>query len=136
MTDLNKFTATGRITANAELKYTQSGTACTTFSIAVNKSYKKDDTWEERVHFFNNLPEWVTLDTACKLKGGGALETYRAKLFLQPCCGTNAQYVCGRKSWHKQDVIEWLSVTDHSLKAYAEKYGVTIPANYAERSKQ
>lgn len=53
MTDLNKFTATGRITANAELKYTQSGTACTTFSIAVNKSYKKDDTWEERVHFFN-----------------------------------------------------------------------------------
>ena len=53
MTDLNKFTATGRITANAELKYTQSGTACTTFSIAVNKSYKKDDTWEERVNFFN-----------------------------------------------------------------------------------
>ena len=53
MTDLNKFTATGRITANAELKYTQSGTACTTFSIAVNKSYKKDDTWKERVNFFN-----------------------------------------------------------------------------------
>lgn len=97
---------------------------------------KENRELEEQKDFFNNLPEWVTLDTACKLKGGGALETYRAKLFLQPCCGTNAQYVCGRKSWHKQDVIEWLSVTDHSLKVYAEKYGVTIPANYAKRSKQ
>jgi len=53
MTDLNHVTLIGRLTRDAELKYTQAGTACTTFSIAVNKSYKKDDTWEERVHFFN-----------------------------------------------------------------------------------
>jgi|GEM_PF-5936611 len=41
MTDLNHVTLIGRLTRDAELKYTQSGTACTTFSIAVNKSYKK-----------------------------------------------------------------------------------------------
>lgn len=53
MTDLNKFTATGRVTANAELKYTSGGTAYTSFSIAVNKSYKKDGVWEDKAHFFN-----------------------------------------------------------------------------------
>ena len=61
MTDLNKFTATGRITANAELKYTQSGTACTTFSIAVNKSYKKDDTWEDETDRLKFKVEGETL---------------------------------------------------------------------------
>lgn len=83
-----------------------------------------------------NIPEWVTLENACKLKGGGALQTYKTKLFLQPCCGTNYSYVCGRKSWNKQDVIEWLSITDSHLKTYAERYGVTIPASYAARSNQ
>ena len=53
MTDLNKFTATGRLTGNAELKYTSGGTACTTFSIAVNKSYKQNNEWVEKAHFFN-----------------------------------------------------------------------------------
>ncbi|MGP1427480.1 MAG: hypothetical protein ACTTKB_04595 [Treponema sp.] len=89
----------------------------------------------ERSDFYKTIPEWVTLEIACKLKGGGAFLTYKTKPFLQPCCGTNFCYVCGRKSWNKQDVIEWLSVTDHSLKIYAQKYGVTIPENYAGRSK-
>lgn len=53
MTDLNKFTATGRVTVNAELKYTSGGTACTTFSIAVNKSYKQNNEWVKKAHFFN-----------------------------------------------------------------------------------
>ena len=53
MTDLNKFTATGRVTVNAELKYTSGGTACTTFSIAVNKSYKQNNEWVQKAHFFN-----------------------------------------------------------------------------------
>ena len=53
MTDLNKFTATGRLTGNAELRYTANGTACTSFSIACNKSYKQNDEWTEKAHFFN-----------------------------------------------------------------------------------
>ncbi len=53
MTDLNSFTATGRLTGNAELKYTTNGTACTKFGLAVNKSYKKEGSWEDKAHFFN-----------------------------------------------------------------------------------
>lgn len=53
MTDLNKFTATGRVTANAELKYTSSNTVYTTFCIAVNESYKKDGEWKDKANFFN-----------------------------------------------------------------------------------
>ena len=53
MTDLNSFTATGRLTGNAELKYTANGTACTKFGLAINKSYKKDGAREDKAHFFN-----------------------------------------------------------------------------------
>ncbi|MGP1602040.1 single-stranded DNA-binding protein [Treponema sp.] len=53
MTDLNSFTATGRLTGNAELKYTTNGTACTKFGLAINKSYKKDGAWEDKAHFFS-----------------------------------------------------------------------------------
>ncbi|MGP1522648.1 MAG: hypothetical protein ACTTKC_05025 [Treponema sp.] len=91
---------------------------------------------EAKKDFADKLPEWITLETAVKLKGGGALETYKTSLFLQPCCGTNSASVCGRKSWKKSDVIEWLEITDHTLKSYADRFGVTIPAHYVKRSKQ
>ncbi|MEL5718728.1 hypothetical protein [Treponema pedis] len=97
---------------------------------------KESNKNSEQVDFFKNIPEWVNIETACLLKGGGALETYKTKLFLQPCCGTNYRYVCGRKTWRKEDVIEWLSITDNNLKPYAERFGVTLPANYERRSQK
>lgn len=81
------------------------------------------------------MPEWITLEKAHELKGGGALNSYKSNRFLQPCCGQNARFVCGRKSWHKTDVIEWLEITDSKLKSYAEKFGVKIPKTYEKRSK-
>ncbi len=91
-----------------------------------NLSYEKS---------LNALPEWVNLEMAHKLKGGGALGTFKKMQCLQPCCGTNSKIVCGRKSWNKRDVIEWLSITDHDLKNYAERFGVTIPKTFEKRSK-
>jgi len=49
----NNFVGIGRVTANAELKYTNSGTACLKFSICINKSYKKDGEWQSKPNFFN-----------------------------------------------------------------------------------
>ena len=42
MSDYNRLTATGRLTRDPELRYTQSGKSICNFAIAVN-GYKKDD---------------------------------------------------------------------------------------------
>ena len=79
------------------------------------------------------IPEWVNLETAVKLKGGGALATYQTKLFLQPCCGLNYRKIAGRKCWRRDDVIRWLAITDADLKAYGDEWKVTIPENYKSK---
>jgi hypothetical protein len=82
----------------------------------------------------DNLPDWITLEAAVSLKGGPTYQTYRTKLFLQPCCGRNYQSVGGRKCWKREDVLDWLAITDSGLKAYAQKWNVSIPENYERRS--
>jgi single-strand DNA-binding protein len=49
--DLNNNIMQGRLTRDAELKYTNTGVAILKFSIASNKSFKKDDKWETKVTF-------------------------------------------------------------------------------------
>ena len=82
---------------------------------------------------YEALPEWITLEQAVALKRGASLTFFRQKKFLQPCCGLHTKMVAGRRCWKKADVIVWLAITDESLKAYAESYSVSLPANYAER---
>lgn len=53
MSDINSVVLAGRLTADAILKYTPSGTAVSNFSIAVNRSVKKGDSYEKEVSFFN-----------------------------------------------------------------------------------
>ena len=81
-----------------------------------------------------NMPEWVNLETAAKLKGGAALSTYQTRIFLQPCCGVNYRKIGGRKCWRREDVIRWLAITDVDLKTYAVEWKVTIPEKYLKRS--
>ncbi|MDR3138446.1 MAG: hypothetical protein LBT95_02105 [Treponema sp.] len=82
----------------------------------------------------DNLPDWINLKTAVSLKGGAAFPTYRSKLFLQPCCGRNYQFLGGVKCWRREDVLDWLAIADSGLKAYAENWHVSIPENYERRS--
>jgi single-strand DNA-binding protein len=53
MQDTNICLLIGRLTRNAELKYTASGQAVTKFSIAVNRSVKDGDTWKDEANFFD-----------------------------------------------------------------------------------
>jgi single-strand DNA-binding protein len=51
---MNHFFGIGRLTGGAELKYTNSGTACIKFSICINKSWKdKNGERQEKPNFFN-----------------------------------------------------------------------------------
>jgi len=53
MTDINHVVLVGRLTRDAELKYTNTGVAVCKFSLAVNRRRKKDDQWIEEASFFN-----------------------------------------------------------------------------------
>ena len=53
MADINKVILFGRLTRDAELKYTTSGQAVCKFSIAVNRTRKNGDQWEDEANFFD-----------------------------------------------------------------------------------
>jgi len=53
MADVNHVVLVGRLTRNAELKYTNNGAAVSKFSIAINQRRKKDDQWVDEAHFFD-----------------------------------------------------------------------------------
>jgi len=51
--DINSVTIVGRLTRDAELKYTNTGSAVTKCSLAVNRSRKDGDQWVEEANFFD-----------------------------------------------------------------------------------
>jgi single-strand DNA-binding protein len=53
MADLNHVVLIGRLTREAELKYTAGGQAVCKFSIAVNRRKKNGDQWEDEANFFD-----------------------------------------------------------------------------------
>ena len=53
MVDLNHVVLIGRLTRDAEIKYTSSGQAVCKFSIAVNRRKKNGDQWEDEANFFD-----------------------------------------------------------------------------------
>ncbi len=53
MKDINITVLAGRLTRDAELRYAKSGTAVGAFSLAVNRSVKRGDKWEDEASFFD-----------------------------------------------------------------------------------
>ncbi|MCQ2604695.1 MAG: single-stranded DNA-binding protein [Spirochaetia bacterium] len=53
MTDINKVFLVGRLTRDAELKFTAGGTPVSRFAVAVNRSRKNGDQWEEEVSYID-----------------------------------------------------------------------------------
>lgn len=53
MADINSVILVGRLTRNAELKYTNTGMAVSKVGIAINRRRKKDDQWVDEVSFFD-----------------------------------------------------------------------------------
>lgn len=72
------------------------------------------------------LPEFITLEQAAKLKGGASFNTYKTRCYLQPCGGAQSVRVGGRKCWKRADVLEWLSVDDTALDSYLHRFGVEV----------
>lgn len=83
MADVNVVAVSGRVTANPVLRFTQSGRAVLSFSVATNDRVKVGDRWEDR-------PNYVE----CSVFGAGAesLSRIMAK--------GRQVFVQGRLSWH------------------------------------
>ena len=61
-TNLNNVTIVGNITRDPESRFTSTGRQTTTFGVAVNRSWRNQQTqeWEERTSFFN-VVTWAQL---------------------------------------------------------------------------
>ena len=53
MTDINRVILVGRLVKDAELKFTSASTPVARFSLAVNRSRKNGDQWEEEVSYID-----------------------------------------------------------------------------------
>ena len=53
MADINRVVLVGRLTRDAELKYTASGQAVCKFSVAINRRRKNGDQWEDEPNYFD-----------------------------------------------------------------------------------
>ena len=68
--DINLVTLVGRLTREAELKYTNSGLAVCKFSLAVNRRKRSGDQWTDEVSYF---------DVVLWGKQGEAIQQYLGK---------------------------------------------------------
>jgi single-strand DNA-binding protein len=81
MNNLNSILIEGNLTHDPEYRTTAKGTALCTFTVASNRYYKKNDSFEKEVGFFN-VETWGKMATAhCNLgsKGRGVRVVGRLK---------------------------------------------------------
>ena len=78
MVDINTLALVGRLTKDAELKYTGSDSSFLVFGIAVKRRVKKGDSWEDETSFFDvqffgksaeNMSKWLTKGKRIALRG-------------------------------------------------------------------
>lgn len=57
---MNVVILTGRLTADPELRYTQQGTPCTSFNLAVDRASKNDETDFPTIIAWRETAEWAS----------------------------------------------------------------------------
>lgn len=86
-----------------------------------------------------NKKEFYTIEECAELKGGAALNTYKANRLLLPGAGNPqyASYIGGRLCFSRDVVMQWLHVTDADYPDYAQRCGVSIlPEKFAILAKK
>ena len=108
MQDINRVTLIGRLTKDAELKTFDSGFGVLNFTVATNRSYKKNDQWVEEASYIDckyfskgasKLSEYVKKGTQVAVEGSLIQESWekdgqkRSRLVIQV---ENLQLVGGK----------------------------------------
>lgn len=63
--DINRVTLMGNVTKDPDLRFTPSGAAVLSFSVATNRRYKKGEEWTDEVSF-HNLVIWGNAESLAK----------------------------------------------------------------------
>lgn len=77
---LNRVTLQGRLTADPELRRTQSGTAVTSFSLAVEKDFKDKDSGQQGVDFINCISWKQTAEHIARYMAKGRMIVVEGKV--------------------------------------------------------
>lgn len=116
MNDLNSILVEGNMVRDPELKYTPSGTAVCTFSIASNRSWKKGEEWEKEVSYFD-CELWGKLAESIKertTKGRGVRVVGRLKQERWPDSEGNQKSKVKIVAEHVEVKPEWKKDGDHA----------------------
>ena len=117
----NKVILMGRLTADPELKQTQSGTAVTSFNLAVDRKYNKDE--EKKCDFISIVAWKQTAEFICKyFKKGSAILL----------CGELQTRSWEDKEGNKRNVTEVVAneVSFCEAKSTAQGTNTSVPSNY------
>ena len=80
---LNRIVLMGRLTRDPELRRTQSGTAVTSFSIAVDRDFKNKDTGEKATDFIDIVAWRQTAEFVCQYFGKGRMAVVEGRLQIR-----------------------------------------------------
>ena len=80
---LNRITIMGRLTADPVLRYTQSQTPIASFSLAVERDFKNNETDEREVDFINCIAWRSCADFVCKYFKKGAMAVVSGRLQIR-----------------------------------------------------
>ena len=98
--DLNKVMLIGRLGQDPEIRYTQSGVAVTTFSVATNFRWKdQEGNWQDKTEW-HNLKAWRGLAETCStyLKKG-------SKVYLEGRLETSSWEDENKKKHYKTEIV-------------------------------
>ena len=98
--DLNKAMLIGRLGQDPEIRYTQSGVAVTTFSVATNFRWKdQEGNWQDKTEW-HNLKAWRGLAETCStyLKKG-------SKVYLEGRLETSSWEDENKKKHYKTEIV-------------------------------
>lgn len=79
--------------------------------------------------------EFYTIEDCALLKGGAALNTFKANRFYLPGCGNPKFdcYVAGKLCFQKKEVLKWLKYSDADYAEYAKECGIPVVPEKYER---
>ena len=106
---MNKVMLIGRLTKDAELRYTQSGTAVASFTVAVDRQYKKGE--ERQADFINCIAWQKTAEFVSQYFKKGSKIALEGRLQVR---SYDAQD--GHKRWATEVVVEQVEFVDSKAK--------------------
>ena len=120
---MNKVVLIGRLTKDPELKFTPIGTAVTTFTLAVEKRFKKEG--QPQADFIPIVVWGKTGESVANYKKKGALISVAGRIEIR-----SYETKDGIKRYVTEVIADEVSFLDWENNQQGQAYGNGIPGNY------